>query len=56
MKRQLTESDICMKYIDPALKEAGWDIQKQVFREAKLNQLTPGRSACKRGFFQERKA
>lgn len=43
MKRQLSETDICMKYITPALQKAGWDIHSQVFREAPLNQLTKGR-------------
>ncbi|MCB0594474.1 MAG: DEAD/DEAH box helicase family protein [Lewinellaceae bacterium] len=43
MKRQLSEIDICMKYITPALQQAGWDIHAQVFREASLNQLTKGR-------------
>lgn len=43
MKRQLSEIDICMKYITPALQQAGWDIHTQVFREATLNDLTKGR-------------
>jgi type I restriction enzyme R subunit len=43
MKRQLSETDICMKYITPALQQAGWDVRTQVFREAPLNQLTKGR-------------
>jgi type I restriction enzyme R subunit len=43
MKKSLSETDICMKYITPALIEAGWDIYKQVYREAPLNQLTNGR-------------
>lgn len=29
-KKSLTERDICMKFITPALKKAGWDIQKQI--------------------------
>ncbi|MBR9702210.1 DEAD/DEAH box helicase family protein [Candidatus Pacearchaeota archaeon] len=32
-KKQMSESDICMKYIDPAIEKAGWDIKKQVRRE-----------------------
>jgi type I restriction enzyme R subunit len=43
MKKSLSEIDICMKYITPALIEAGWDIYEQVYREAPLNQLTNGR-------------
>ena len=43
MKRQLSEIDICMKYITPALQAAGWDVHSQIFREAPLNQLTKGR-------------
>lgn len=43
MKHQLSEIDICMKYITPALQRAGWDIHTQVFREATLNDLTKGR-------------
>jgi type I restriction enzyme R subunit len=43
MKQQLSEIDICMKYITPALTNAGWDIQSQIYREAPLNQLTNGR-------------
>jgi len=29
-KNKLTERDICTKFINPALKQAGWDIQSQV--------------------------
>ncbi|MFM6108292.1 MAG: hypothetical protein ACKPEO_23720, partial [Sphaerospermopsis kisseleviana] len=29
-KRELSEQDICTKYILPALVRAGWDITKQV--------------------------
>ena len=32
-KKALSERDICTKYITPALKEAGWDIQTQVREE-----------------------
>ncbi|MEF8943106.1 MAG: type I restriction endonuclease, partial [Desulfohalobiaceae bacterium] len=32
-KNSLSERDICTKYITPALKEAGWDIQTQVREE-----------------------
>lgn len=31
-KKQLSERDICTKYITPAIEKAGWDIRKQ-FRE-----------------------
>ena len=32
-KQQLSERDICTKYITPALKDAGWDIVTQVLEE-----------------------
>lgn len=32
-KKDLSERDICTKYITPSLKDAGWDIQKQVREE-----------------------
>ncbi|GHT86161.1 type I restriction enzyme EcoAI R protein [Betaproteobacteria bacterium] len=39
-KRQLSERDICTKYITPALERAGWDIATQIREEF---QLTKGR-------------
>jgi type I restriction enzyme R subunit len=35
-KKQLTERDICTKYILPAVKAAGWDIHTQVLEEVTL--------------------
>ena len=32
-KKKLTERDICTKFINPALAQAGWDIQNQVREE-----------------------
>ena len=32
-KKQLSERDICTKYITPALQSAGWDIDKQILEE-----------------------
>ena len=32
-KKSLSEADICMKYINPAIEKAGWDLQRQVRRE-----------------------
>ncbi|MGY6743370.1 MAG: EcoAI/FtnUII family type I restriction enzme subunit R [Cecembia sp.] len=32
-KKSLSERDICTKFITPALKKAGWDIQKQIREE-----------------------
>lgn len=32
-KKQLSERDICTKYITPAIEKAGWDIQTQVREE-----------------------
>jgi type I restriction enzyme, R subunit len=37
-KKQLSERDICTKYINPALTRAGWDIQTQVREEFALTQ------------------
>lgn len=39
-KKELSERDICTKYITPALEKAGWDIATQVREEF---QLTKGR-------------
>jgi type I restriction enzyme, R subunit len=35
-KKNLTERDICTKYILPAIKKAGWDIHAQIFEEVTL--------------------
>ncbi len=35
-KKQLTERDICTKYITPALERAGWDSATQVREEFPL--------------------
>ena len=32
-KKQLTERDICTKFINPAIQNSGWDIRKQVREE-----------------------
>lgn len=32
-KKSLSERDICTKFINPAIQQAGWDIQKQVLEE-----------------------
>jgi len=32
-KKELSERDICTKFINPALEKAGWDMQKQVREE-----------------------
>ncbi len=32
-KKNLSERDICTKYIIPALKKSGWNIEKQVREE-----------------------
>ena len=39
-KSQLSETDICEKFISPALTAAGWDIHEQILREYPLR---PGR-------------
>lgn len=38
-KKELSESDICAKFITPAILQAGWDEMKQIRREVTL---TPG--------------
>jgi type I restriction enzyme R subunit len=35
-KRQLSERDICTKFITPALEKAGWDISTQIREEYSL--------------------
>ena len=30
-QQQLSEREICTKYITPGLQSAGWDIDKQIF-------------------------
>jgi len=39
-KKQMTERDICTKYITPAIVNAGWDLHKQIREEY---QITDGR-------------
>jgi hypothetical protein len=39
-KKKLSETDICEKFISPALAAAGWDIHEQILREYPLR---PGR-------------
>ena len=39
-KKRLSERDICTKYITPALKDASWDINKQIREELTF---APGR-------------
>ncbi len=46
VKNILLERDICTKYINPALKKEGWDIQSKV-REEVL--FTYDASSFKRG-------
>jgi hypothetical protein len=38
-KKELSESDICAKFITPAIIQAGWDEMQQIRREVTL---TPG--------------
>ena len=32
-KKSFSERDVCSKFISPALKNAGWDLNKQVLEE-----------------------
>lgn len=43
-KKDLSERDICTKYITPALKKSGWDIHSQIREEVTL---TAGRVIVK---------
>lgn len=33
MKKNLSERDICTKYITPAIEKGGWDLKRQVREE-----------------------
>lgn len=35
-KRKLSEADICLKFITPALVASGWNVNEQVFQEFTL--------------------
>lgn len=35
-KKSLSEADLCLKFITPALVAGGWDVNKQVFQEVTL--------------------
>ena len=37
-KRRLSESDICTKFITPALRKAGWDVMSQIREEVTFTQ------------------
>lgn len=39
-KKKLSEADICLKFITPALERAGWDVHEQIFMNFTLK---PGR-------------
>ncbi|MGH8856513.1 MAG: EcoAI/FtnUII family type I restriction enzme subunit R [Polaromonas sp.] len=43
-KNNLSETDICDKFITPALQQAGWDLHEQIYREYTLR---PGRIVVK---------
>jgi type I restriction enzyme, R subunit len=46
-KKDLSERDICTKYITPAVVNAGWDIQWQIREEVGF---TKGRIIVRAGF------
>jgi type I restriction enzyme, R subunit len=50
-KRELSERDICTKYITPALERAGWDIQTQMREQVYLTdgQVLPRGNMVARG-------
>ena len=39
-KTRLSESDVCAKYITPALHQAGWDETTQIRREVSFTKRT----------------
>ncbi|MFO7830725.1 MAG: hypothetical protein R6V18_01935 [Desulfuromonadaceae bacterium] len=41
-KKDLSERDICTKFITPALEQAGWDMQKQVREEVGFTETRKG--------------
>ena len=43
-KKNLSETDICEKFITPALQAVGWDVIEQIYREYTLR---PGRMVVK---------
>ncbi|WP_252176865.1 DEAD/DEAH box helicase family protein [Endozoicomonas sp. 4G] len=50
-KKELSERDICTKYITPALEKAGWDIQTQIREEVTfaVGRVTLKGTLCSRG-------
>ncbi len=52
-KRQMSERDICTKYITPALSDAQWDIHKQIREEVTF---TDGRIIVRRKMVARGKA
>ena len=34
-KKELNDTEICMRYITPGIEQAGWDVHRQVRREVK---------------------
>ena len=51
-KKQLSERDICTKFITPALKDAGWNIRTQILEEVSF---TDGKILVKGKFAQRGK-
>ena len=65
-KKELSERDICTKYITPAIHRAGWDLHTQLREEVKasgaksmeavVNQVLAGRfNFCKNNRIQSTK-
>ena len=49
-KNKPSETDICDKFITPALQRAGWDIVEQIYREHTLEAgciVVRGKTACR---------
>lgn len=44
-KSQLSEADICDRFITPALEQAGWTLEQHILREYTLRQRLAERDA-----------
>ena len=51
-KKDLSERDICSKYITPSLINAGWDLERQIREEVSF---TDGRIIVRKNWLQEEK-
>lgn len=47
--QQLSEQDVCTKFITPALLDAGWDLHTQIFQERAPTDTHSERVGAKHG-------